>query len=153
MTIETLKAYQVGDNDIVAAYDQVGAIKVLCIFCSYPDDEYGLDEVQLVENEVQDATEANDQNEVATVTLEKTLRQELSELTEPAYLSRPAIILARCAAGGWTVNSAALPVEPMLKLVDWPGMSTGAGVVQLRNPGKMWTSCVSKAGPIHYLQP
>lgn len=101
MTIETLKAYQVGDNDIVAAYDQVGAIKVLCIFCSYPDDEYGLDEVQLVENEVQDATEANDQNEVATVTLEKTYdRNSLSSPSQRTLAARPSSLLDARLAGG-----------------------------------------------------
>lgn len=79
-------AYQVGDNDIVAAYDPVGAIKVLSQFNGYPDDEYEDSDVELVSDKVLDNTEAFDIDEGKTITLEKTLRQELAELTEPAYL-------------------------------------------------------------------
>lgn len=86
MNTETLKAYQVGDNDIVAAYDPAGAIKVLCEFNGDPDDEFELSEVELVSDKVLDNTEAYDQDEGKIVILDKTLRQELAELTEPAYL-------------------------------------------------------------------
>ena len=82
-----LQAYQVGDNDIVAAYDPAGAIKVLVEFSGICDlDDYDEDDVDLVSDQVLDATEAFDQDEGKTVPLEKTLRQELVELTEPAYL-------------------------------------------------------------------
>lgn len=81
-----LFAYQVGDNDIVAAYDPAGARKVLCEFNGYPDDEYEDSEVELVSDKVLDNTEAFDIDEGKTITLDKTLRQELAELTEPAYL-------------------------------------------------------------------
>lgn len=82
-----LFAYQVGDNDIVAAYDPAGAIKVLVEFSGLGDlDDYDESDVDLVSDKVLDATEAYDIDEGKTVTLEKTLRQELAELTEPAYL-------------------------------------------------------------------
>lgn len=77
-----LFAYQVGDNDIVAAYDPAGAIKVLVDFAGYGDDF----DVELVSDKVLDATDAYDQGEGKTIALDKTLRQELAELTEPAYL-------------------------------------------------------------------
>lgn len=83
---QPLIAFQVGDNDIVAAFDPAGAIKVLCDFCGYPDNEYQLDEVEAVSDAVLDNREAFDQDENKTVTLEKTLREELSALTEPGYL-------------------------------------------------------------------
>ncbi|HCP54559.1 MAG: hypothetical protein CMK72_01205 [Pseudomonadaceae bacterium] len=86
MPTETLKAYQVGDNDIVAAYTPEGAIKVLCEYSGYPDDEFTAREVELVGDKMLDNTQAFDIDEGVTVTLEKTLRQELSELTEPAYM-------------------------------------------------------------------
>lgn len=80
-----LFAYQVGDNDIVAAYDPAGAIKVLSDFAGYGDD-FDESEVDLVSDKMLDNTEAFDIDEGKTITLEKTLRQELAELTEPAYL-------------------------------------------------------------------
>lgn len=80
-----LRAYQVGDNDIVAAYDPAGAIKVLSDFAGYGDD-FDESEVDLVSDKMLDNTEAFDIDEGKTITLEKTLRQELAELTEPAYL-------------------------------------------------------------------
>ncbi|WP_443190959.1 hypothetical protein [Pseudomonas indica] len=79
---KVLKAYQVGDNDIVAAYDPAGAIQVLVDFAGYGDDF----DVEPVSDKVLDATEAFDQDEGKAITLDKTLRQQLAELTEPAYL-------------------------------------------------------------------
>ncbi|CAI8799755.1 DUF3006 domain-containing protein [Pseudomonas sp. IT-P74] len=81
-----LKAYQVGDNDIVAAYDPAGAIQVLCDYSGYPHAEFNLEDVDLVSDAMLDNTEAFDQDEGKSMTLEKSLRQELEELTEPAYL-------------------------------------------------------------------
>lgn len=86
MSQETLNAYQVGDNDIVAAYDPAGAIKVLCDFSGYPNSEFDLGDVDLVSDTMLVNTEAYDQDEGKTVTLDKTLHQELEQLTEPAYL-------------------------------------------------------------------
>lgn len=81
----SLFAYQVGDNDIVAAYDPAGAIQVLCEFngCGNDFDE---NDVELVSDKMLDNTEAFDVDEGKAFTLEKTLRQELAELAEPAYL-------------------------------------------------------------------
>ncbi|MWV17517.1 hypothetical protein F3I16_15855 [Pseudomonas sp. L-22-4S-12] len=86
MPTETLKAYQVGDNDIVAAYTPAGAIVVLCEYSGYQHDEFDERDVELVSDEVLDNTEAFDQDEGKVITLEQTLRQELAALTEPAYL-------------------------------------------------------------------
>ena len=86
MSQETLKAYQVGDNDIVAAFDPADAIKVLCDFSGYPYSEFDLEDVDLVSDTMLDNIEAYDQDEGITVTLDKTLRLELEQLTEPAYL-------------------------------------------------------------------
>ncbi len=82
---QVLRAYQVGDNDIVAAYDPAGAIQVLVDFAGYGQD-FDESDVEPVSDKMLDATEALDQDEGRTVRLEKTLRQELEELTEPAYL-------------------------------------------------------------------
>ncbi|MGF6692965.1 hypothetical protein M2318_003042 [Metapseudomonas resinovorans] len=87
MTEQALKAYQVGDNDIVAAYDPAGAIKVLCEFCGYPANEYELDEVELVSDAVLDNRQVFNTDEGKVETLEKSLREEMVELTEPAYLT------------------------------------------------------------------
>ncbi|KSW22801.1 MULTISPECIES: hypothetical protein [unclassified Pseudomonas] len=86
MPEKTLKAYQVGDNDIVAAYDPAGAIEVMCEECGYVEEDFALDEVVLVRDEVLDVMQAYDQDEGKVVPLEKSLRQELAELTEPAYM-------------------------------------------------------------------
>lgn len=86
MPEQTLKAYQVGDNDIVAAYDEAGAIAVLCEDQGYDLEDFTLDQVVLVRDEVLDVMQAYDQDEGKVVPLEKSLRQELAELTEPAYM-------------------------------------------------------------------
>lgn len=86
LEVQRLIAYQVGDNDIVAAYDPAGAIEVLCTYSGYELDEFTVDEVVAVSDTLLDSTEAFDQDEGKIVPLEKTLRQELEELTEPAYL-------------------------------------------------------------------
>ncbi|PIA74263.1 hypothetical protein CDR19_04145 [Ectopseudomonas toyotomiensis] len=86
LEVQRLIAYQVGDNDIVAAYDPSGAIEVLCTYNGYELDEFTVNEVVAVSDALLDSTEAFDQDEGKTVPLEKTLRQELDELTEPAYL-------------------------------------------------------------------
>lgn len=83
---QPLNAFQVGDNDIVAAYDPAGAIEVLCEYCGYDMDEFDESDVDLVSNRLLDSDEAFDQDEGKIITLDKTLRQELEELTEPAYL-------------------------------------------------------------------
>jgi hypothetical protein len=66
-----LKAYQVGDNDIVAAFDEEGAIEVLVLYtgCSKTSD-YNKDE---------DVTGLTGK-EIGT------LRDWLNELNEPEYM-------------------------------------------------------------------
>ncbi|MDF3868439.1 hypothetical protein P3W53_28545 [Pseudomonas denitrificans (nom. rej.)] len=87
MPEQTLKAYQVGDNDIVAAYDEAGAIKVLQEQeGGDPPNDYTLDEVLLVSDRWLDAREVFDTDEGVVVKVDKTLREEMAELTEPAYL-------------------------------------------------------------------
>ena len=86
MPEQTLKAYQVGDNDIVAAYDEAGAIALLCEYSGYPGDEFDLDDVELVSDKVLDSLEVYDQDEGKVIALDKSLRQEVSELTAPAYM-------------------------------------------------------------------
>lgn len=81
-----LKAYQVGDNDIVAAYDPAGAIAFLCQYCGYPKDAFDEADVSLVNDAMLDNRTAYDTDENMFVTLEKTLREQMAELTEPGYL-------------------------------------------------------------------
>lgn len=84
---QTLKAYPVGECDIVAAHSPEGAIKVLCEYGSYPNDEFDLEDVDLVSDQMLDNLQAYDQDEGKIVSLDKALRQELAELTEPAYMT------------------------------------------------------------------
>ena len=79
-----LQAYQVGDNDIVAAYDPAGAIEVLkkASDGDYDDLEPERD-VFIVSDKWLDATEVFDQDEGKLVPMEKTLRTQLAEITEP----------------------------------------------------------------------
>ena len=86
LQVQQLIAYQVGDNDIVAAYDPAGAIEVLSTSSGYAKDEFTIEDVVPFNDETLDATEAFDQGEGKTIALDKTLRQELEELDEPAYL-------------------------------------------------------------------
>lgn len=86
LEVQRLIAYQVGDNDIVAAYDPEGAIELLCTYDGYGLDDFTVDDVVAVSDALLDSTETFDQDEGKTITLDKTLRQQLAELTEPAYL-------------------------------------------------------------------
>ncbi|MGX5220294.1 hypothetical protein ACVTMO_16880 [Pseudomonas segetis] len=79
MPTETLKAYQVGESGIVAAYTPDGAIKVICEYNGFPEDEYSLDEVVLVSDFVLDG-------DSSPFALERSLRQTLSDFREPAYV-------------------------------------------------------------------
>lgn len=84
--LATLIAYQVGDCDVVAAFTPEGAIAVLCEQTGEELDEYELDDVVLVSDKSLDNLEAFDQDEGRMVTLEMSLRQELTMLTKPTYL-------------------------------------------------------------------
>lgn len=81
-----LNAYQVGDYDVVAAFNPEGAILVLCEQTGEEPDEYDLEDVVLVSVQILDNMEAFDQDEGKVVQLEMSLRQELAMLTKPTYM-------------------------------------------------------------------
>ena len=85
-----LKAYQVGDCDVVAAYTPEQAIEVLNEVCGYTEDsvfKFSVDEdVTLVNDELLDATMYYDLDEAVYVQLETTMRQDLALMTEPQYI-------------------------------------------------------------------
>lgn len=82
----SLKAYQVGDNDIVAAFTPKGAITVLCEQGGYPKSEFTLADVQLVGRKLLDCREMWCQDEHKVEKLETSLRQDVAAHTEPAYM-------------------------------------------------------------------
>lgn len=81
-----LKAYQVGETDIVAAYDPAGAIETLQKFNGDPSCTFDLDEVNLISDDMLDCRTGYDNDEKEIVVLEQTLREQMAELTEPGYL-------------------------------------------------------------------
>lgn len=81
-----LRAYQVGDSDVVAAYDPQGAIAALCKQTGQALDEWELSEVELVNDQRLDALEIYNQDEGVVEKLKTSLRQDLATLTGPAYL-------------------------------------------------------------------
>ena len=83
--MNNLKAYQVGDCDVVAAYDEAGAIKVLEDIRGYPEGEFSHYDVKLVSTERLDAKKAFDIDEGVMIDLESTLREDIASMTEPAY--------------------------------------------------------------------
>lgn len=85
-----LKAYQVGECDVVAAYTPEQAIEVLREVCGYPieDDcmfDITIEDVKLVSDGILDARQYYDLDEGKTVDLETSLREDLALLTEPQY--------------------------------------------------------------------
>lgn len=82
----SLKAYQVGDYDIVAAYSASGAIDVLCEQTEYPRSDYTMSDVTRVGRKLLDNLEVFNQDEGKTETLETSLRQDIAALTEPTYM-------------------------------------------------------------------
>jgi len=84
-----LKAYQVGDCDVVAAYTPEQAIEVLSVVCGYPHNEtfdFTLEEVKLVSDGILDARQFYDLDEAVTINLETSLREDLALMTEPQYI-------------------------------------------------------------------
>jgi hypothetical protein len=82
----SLKAYQVGDFDVVAAYTASGAIDVLCEVTEYPRSDYTQADVKRVGRKTLDNLEVFDQDEGKIEILETSLRQDIAALTEPAYM-------------------------------------------------------------------
>lgn len=83
--MNNLKAYQVGDCDVVAAYDEAGAIRVLEEMCGYTDGEFSHYDVKLVSSERLDSKQAFDIDEGVMIDLESTLREDIAAMTEPTY--------------------------------------------------------------------
>lgn len=81
-----LRAYQVGDSDVVAAYDPQGAIAAMCEQTGQALDEWELSKVELVSDQRLDALEIHNQDEGVVEKLKTSLRQDLATLTGPAYL-------------------------------------------------------------------
>lgn len=81
-----LRAYQVGDSDVVAAYDPQGAIAAMCQQTGQALDDWELSEVELVNDQRLDALEIHNQDEGVVEKLKTSLRQDLATLTGPAYL-------------------------------------------------------------------
>ncbi len=82
-----LTAYQVGDNDMVAAYDPAGALRVL--FDQVGEENYNdltEDDVVIVGDKTLDSMQAFDQDSGEYVNLEESLRQLMAKMTEPRYL-------------------------------------------------------------------
>lgn len=84
--VPALVAYQVGDYDIVAAFDPQGAIAVLCEQTGQDQSEFELSEVELVSDKHLDSLEVFDQSEGKTERLDTSLRQDIAKLTVPTYL-------------------------------------------------------------------
>ena len=81
-----LLAYQVGDYDVVAAYDPQGAIAAMCEQTGQALDEWDLSEVELVSDQRLDALEIHNQDEGVVEKLKTSLRQDLATLIAPTYL-------------------------------------------------------------------
>lgn len=84
--VRPLRAYQVGDFDVVAAYDPQGAIAALCEQTGQALDEWELSEVELVDDKRLDALEVFNKYEGVVEKLKTSLRQDLATLAKPAYL-------------------------------------------------------------------
>ncbi|NWC89958.1 hypothetical protein [Pseudomonas reactans] len=81
-----LKAFQVGEYDIVAAYTPKGAIEVFCEQSGFPSLDYTVADVQLVGNKHLDSLLVFDQDEGKTEMLKTSLRQDVAALNAPAYM-------------------------------------------------------------------
>ncbi|MGE8067086.1 hypothetical protein [Pseudomonas sp. NPDC089569] len=82
----SLKAYQVGDSDIVAAFSVSGAIAVFCEQSGFPHSDYTLSDVTRVGRKTLDSLEIFNVDEGKVEPLETSLRQDIRALTEPAYM-------------------------------------------------------------------
>jgi hypothetical protein len=84
--VPSLVAYQVGDYDIVAAFDPEGAIAVLCEQTGQDHSDFELSEVELVGDKHLDSLEVFNEDEGRTERLETSLRQDIAKLTVPTYM-------------------------------------------------------------------
>ncbi|MGO4801167.1 hypothetical protein ACEN2T_17955 [Pseudomonas sp. W22_MBD1_FP4] len=84
--MQPLIAFQVGDYDIVAAFNPEGAIAVLCEQNGEDLDQYTVKDVELVGDKHLDSLEVYNQDEGKTEKLETSLRQDIAALTQPKYM-------------------------------------------------------------------
>ncbi|RMN21130.1 hypothetical protein ALQ64_02842 [Pseudomonas cannabina] len=84
--VPALVAYQVGDFDIVAAFDPQGAIAVLCEQTDQDLSDFELSDVEVVSDKHLDSLEVFDLDEGKTERLETSLRQDIAMLTLPTYM-------------------------------------------------------------------
>ncbi|MCU9528372.1 hypothetical protein [Pseudomonas mosselii] len=77
----TLKAYQVGDNDIVAHYSPEEAAAFLCAYSGLPKGEFTAEDVELVTDKFLDAPMQEEDGTPAP-----SLRADLQAATTPRYL-------------------------------------------------------------------
>lgn len=77
----TLKAFQVGDNDIVAHYSPAEAVAFLCDNCGYSENEFTVDDVFAVSDSLLDV-EMFDEDDISC----GTLRKALAAAKEPCVL-------------------------------------------------------------------
>jgi len=88
---QTLIAYQVGDNDVVAAYDEKGAVKVLGDYCGFEPEEFHAEDYGLGgkanNNEVTDLTsKLNEMLRDEEGNDIETLGDWMKRVDEPEYL-------------------------------------------------------------------
>ncbi|EOG4615069.1 hypothetical protein ACLD9I_004716 [Pseudomonas aeruginosa] len=78
---QQLKAFQVGEQDMVAHYTPEQAHAFLCDFAAYAADDIGLDQVTLVPDALLDAPMRDEDGKACPP-----LRLYLDAATEPTYL-------------------------------------------------------------------
>lgn len=81
-----LTAYQVGEYDVVAAYDEAGALAQLLNDNYHAAEGLTMDDVVPVDDGTLDSLVAVDEETGETITVTKTLRQQVAEMAEPKYL-------------------------------------------------------------------
>lgn len=85
-----LKAYQVGDCDVVAAYTPEGAVEFMNDMAGYNEEgslfTFDPEDVKLVCEGILDARQYYDLDEGKTVELDTSLREDLALMTEPQYI-------------------------------------------------------------------
>jgi len=75
-----LTPYQVGDNDVVAAYSKTEAAKLLNNYCGFDDDETPIDEVTDLTSKLDVMLNDEEGNDI------ETLGDWMKRIKEPEYL-------------------------------------------------------------------
>lgn len=86
----TLTAYQVGDNDVVAAYDKDGAIQILADYCGFDADEFYAEDYGFGTNSVSTVEDLTSKLNVMLKGEDgedlETLGDWMNRVNEPEYL-------------------------------------------------------------------